>query len=86
MTAIYNCDQCGQTPCLTRTLCRRFRQMERDLAAAARQRSYERPEPEQPPPPAQSTIDAYRYVKGLGDEAALKGWIDRHPGFVEPAP
>src|SRR6266852_1215717 len=74
------CDQCGQTPCETRGLCYRFRQIEREIRQSRAREWREVPafEPERPKP-AESTMAAYEYLRRLNDSERLQRWLDQHP-------
>jgi hypothetical protein len=76
------CDQCGCTPCQTWSLCRRFRNIERQIREQ-RQREWRsmsfRPSAESKTRPAESTLAAYRYLQKLGDRELLQRFLDAHP-------
>lgn len=69
----YECDVCHQTPCQTRSFCKRCRADER------------RDPGNRPLPPqreqsgvAESTMEAMRYVKANKPDE-LPAWLKRHP-------
>lgn len=81
-TAPKTCDQCGATPCKTRSLCNRFRQIEWEIRQARRRELQSMPVFEvEKPKPAESTVAAYKYLLKLGDRERLQRWLDRHPDF-----